>query len=416
MRTITKIKIIFLLLTIWAPADLYAQTKATTAGAAVVDVTPDKITGVNLAGYQPRKSDGLHDPITVRCVVIDDGSTKMAIVTFDLIGLYYDDIMKAVFAASDKSGIPVDNIVVHSIHTHSGPDTLGLWGGGPKTYKQKLFDGAAACVASAASHMKPVEAFFASGNVEGRNINRRHPETDNVDKTLAVMELRGLDGKAIATLVNFACHPVVLGSDNSKITADYVHYLRSKLEAERGGTSLFVSRDIGDANPPAINKEVYERKGGTFEMAESLGHALAGDVISLLKDAKSYPIDIRIAMKPLSLPIENKQFLGLARGGLIKRTIKDGAFQTKVALVDFGPAQIITFPGEALTAVGAEAAKLLPGKVKFLFGLTFDEIAYIVPPAEWDGARYEESMSVGKSTAGNLISAYTEMKESMFGK
>ncbi len=415
MRNTIRIIILLFAITV-APACTYAQTKPVMAGAAVVDVSPDKKTGVNLAGYQPRKSDGLHDPITARCVVIDDGAAKLAIVTFDLIGLYYDDIMKAVSAASVKSGVPADNILIHSIHTHSGPDTLGLWGGSPKTYKQKLIDGAAACVEDAASHLKPAEAFFASGGVEGRNINRRHPETDNVDKTLAVMELRGPDGKSVATLVNFACHPVVLGSDNPKITADFAYYLRAKLETERGGTALFVSRDIGDANPPAINKEVYERKGGTFEMAESLGYALASDVMNLLRDARSHPIHIRMVSRQLDLPIENQQFLGLAKGGLIKRTVKEGAFQTKVAFVDFGPAQIITFPGEALTAVGAEAAKLLPGNVKFVFGLTFDEIAYIVPPAEWDGTRYEESMSVGKSTAGSLIAAYTEMKESLFGK
>ncbi len=384
------------------------------AGASSVEASPAKTTGSNLAGYQPRKSDGVHDPITARCLVLDDGETKMAIVTYDLIGVFYSDIQKIASAASEVSGVPADNILIHSIHTHSGPDTMGIWGGAPKSYKKILSDATSQCLANASSSMKPATAVFASGEVEGFNINRRHPENGLPDKNLSVMELRDNDNKTISVLVNFACHPVVLGGDNPKITADYVYFARKKLEDDLGGTALFVTRDIGDANPPAIHDDVYERKEGTFEMAEKIGSGIASESEKLIKSAKLAPTKIRIVKKQIEIPVTNPQFQGLIKGGLIKRELKNGNGISAVAIVDFGPAQILTFPGEASSPLGKTASNFLPGPVKFLFGQTFDEIGYIIPLSEWDGKRYEESMSLGQGTAALLENIYAELSTSLF--
>ena len=413
-RTI-RITIIFAILFV-SFAHVPAHAGETRAGAAWVDITPVKITGVNLAGYSPRKSDGLHDPITARCAVIDDGSQQLALVAFDLIGVMYDDIAKMTADISAKTNIPADHIIIHSIHTHSGPDTMGIWGGSPKSYKARVAEGAAECVAKAAADMNPAGAFFVSGETKGFNINRRDPEKGKTDNTLAVMQFRGKDGKAIATVVNFACHPVVLGNDNLKITADYVYFLRKKLEDDRGGVAIFFSRDIGDMNPPAINKDVYERKGGTFEMAEKEGVAIAAESEKLLDGASEQPLRIRVAVKQFDLKVDNKQLLGLAKGGMLKRSVKNDAMKTAVAVVDLGPAQIATFPGEAFSGVREKADPLLPGPVKFFFSLTFDCAGYIVPQNEWNASRYEETVSTGLNTEPTLIEALSSLSDEMFRK
>ncbi|MFH1540042.1 MAG: hypothetical protein ABIH66_13900 [bacterium] len=331
-----------------------------------------------------------------------NGDTALGLVALDLLGLQYPDIVEMAGAAGEKMGIPAGNIIIHSIHTHSAPDTVGLWGGGPKGYKKKLKEGVAKCLADASAALRPAEARFASGRVEGRNINRRHPDTKKADETMAVMELAEPGGGTIATLVNFACHPVALGADSRKITADFIHYLRNRMEADRGGVSLYFSRDLGDANPPAVNEDVYDRAGGTFELARELGEALAGDAAGLLENAAGGPVDIRMSAKELAVEVENPKFMQLLKSGLMKRKVKNGAVLTAVAIVDLGPAQILTFPGEALTGVGNDVAPLLPGPHRFMFGLTYDSIGYIVPQREWDGSRYEESVSVGPSLAPAL--------------
>lgn len=393
-----------------------AQGGELMAGATVVDVSPDETVGVFLAGYGPRRSDGLHDPVTARCVVIDDGGAAVGLVALDLLGVQYPDSMEMAGAAGEKTGIPAQNIIIHSIHTHSAPDTVGLWGGGPKGYKKKLKEGVAKCLADASAGMRPAEAWFASGRVEGRNMNRRHPDTKKADETMAVMELKEPGGETIATLVNFACHPVVLGADSKKITADFVYFLRKKMESDWGGVSLYFSRDIGDANPPAVNEDVYDRAGGTFERARELGEALADDAVGLLETAVSGPVGIRMSAQKMAVKVESPKFLQLLKSGLMKRKVKNDAVRTAVAVVDFGPAQILTFPGEALTGVGDDVAPLLPGPHRFMFSLTYDCIGYIVPRREWDDSRYEESVSVGPSLAPALKEKYAEITAELFAE
>ncbi|MEW6203151.1 MAG: neutral/alkaline non-lysosomal ceramidase N-terminal domain-containing protein [bacterium] len=386
------------------------------AGAAWTNITPEKVNGVNLAGYTTRKSDGLHDPITVRCAVIDDGETKLAIAAADLLGIFYEDIQKISDVISQKTAIPTANILIHAIHTHSGPDVLGLWGGPPKGYKQKLTDGISACIADALSMMRPAKAYFASGTVDDLNINRRHYKEKSADKTIAVMRFEADNGDTIFTLVNFALHPVVLGADNLKITADYVFYFRQKIEKDIGGISLFVSRDLGDANPPPIHDDVYDRSGGTFEMAEKIGNSLADVVKTLLSDAtlSSQPDRIKIAAKEVQIPVENPRFLSFMKTGLIKRKVKNDSVTTAVAVVDLGAAQILTFPGEAVSTVREEIEPLLPGPHKFFFGLTYDAVGYIIHPVEWNDSKYEESMSLGRSFAGILKDVFAGIAEDMF--
>lgn len=408
------ISILILLIFAACQAALAGQLRA---GAAWTDISPDKVKGVNLAGYTPRKSDGLHDPITARCAVIDDGETKLAFAAADLLGLFYDDILKISNMVSRKTGIPASNILIHTIHTHSAPDTQGLWGGPPKGYKQKLAEGITECFAKASADMRPAKFIVASGDVEGFNINRRHYKEKKADETLAVMRLAGGDGGTIFTLVNFALHPVVLGADNLKMTADYVYYLRQKLEKDLGGVAIFVSRDIGDANPQPIHDDIYNRAGGTFEMAEKTGNALAESVEKLLASASPAPtVKIRITVREIRIPIENKQFLGLIKSGLIKREVKNDSAASAVAIVDLGPAQILTFPGEVVSPLRAEIEPLLPGPYKFFFGMTYDAIGYIIPEYDWNESMYEESVCPGKSLAVILKDTCAAIASEMFGK
>ena len=54
------------------------------AGVAVTDISPRP--GVELAGYphHPRPNKGVHDPLQAACLFLDDGRTKLALVTLDL--------------------------------------------------------------------------------------------------------------------------------------------------------------------------------------------------------------------------------------------------------------------------------------------------------------------------------------------
>src|SRR3954452_7875968 len=79
------------------------------AGVVKVDITPPPDTPVT--GH-PRKTSGVRDPIRAGVLLRDDGKTKAAIVTFDLIEAG-DGLVGAVREAiSSKAGRPPENVMV----------------------------------------------------------------------------------------------------------------------------------------------------------------------------------------------------------------------------------------------------------------------------------------------------------------
>jgi hypothetical protein len=68
-----------------------------------------------------------------------------------------------------------------------------------------------------------------------------------------------------------------------------------------------------------------------------------------------------------------------------------------------GSLVVATIPGEFLPKLGLDLRKAMPGKYKMIFGLTNDELGYLIPADDWrPKTEYEETMSVGKE-AGNAV-------------
>jgi hypothetical protein len=338
----------------------------------------------SLAGYGLVGSTGVHDPITARCLVIDDGSQKLAFITVDLaFGFSFSRGDPRMEEIAEKTHILPEKIFVSAIHTHAAP------GMGNTNYHAHVLDVISDSIIKADSVLEPASVYFNSGVIEGRTMNRRNPEREP-DGTVMTMQFFDANGECLATLINFACHPVILGPDNTLISADFVYYLRKRIEEEYGGTTLFFNRHAGGINPPGG----WNRSGGTFEMAEDFGVSLAEDIIAIQASANSYDIKIQ--------------------------TRRNKTGQLDIALIDFGKAQILTIPGESLSEFGNQIDDILPGPYKFYFSLTNGHIGYIVPQSEWGkctstwtSSCYEETRS-NPTFAERLEQGYREMAQEIF--
>ena len=135
------------------------------AGFGEVDVTP-AVDGkpVWLAGFgHNRKATIVHDPIMVRAVVLDDGKTKIALASVDVVGLFRDSVQRV------RRQLPgFAYVLVSSTHNHEGPDTMGLWGsnafvsGVDKEYLKTVEQGIAKAVQDAA-------AAVVAGDIDARS-------------------------------------------------------------------------------------------------------------------------------------------------------------------------------------------------------------------------------------------------------
>ena len=254
------------------------------AGTARVDITPPL--GIAHAGWGAQShegSEGIDMPLTVTALVIEqDGNVNSAgrIVILDidtcmLVERYDNAIRKAV---TELNGIPPGNQRVSYTHTHSGPIEGLSWivkgAEMVEPWFASMAPASASAVEEAIANIAPVRVDSGSGHCEV-NINRRPVGHDGkvftgrnpsgfVDHEVLVTALDDLDGTPVATLVNYACHPTIMGPENRLITPDYPGPVRKTVEGIVGGICLFLQGAAGNQGPVegfTGDTSVYRRLG-----------------------------------------------------------------------------------------------------------------------------------------------------------
>lgn len=379
------------------------------AGAAREDITPSK--RVYLAGFGPnRASRGVHDPLYARALVLKKGEVTIGLVALDLLGLWGDDVGRIKRGVKKILG---NRLVVASIHDHSAPDVIGAWGpsllglgllpyrsGVDREYLRLLRRKVVSSLWAAHRNLREARLKFASTTVEGVSVNIR--DRSRLDKELVALQLEEASGgRAIATLINYACHAEVLWSDNPLITADFPGYLCRKVEEELGGTALFFNAALGGMVTANVARDPKGKELHTFAEAERIGHTLARVVVEALRSSEPSP-DPGLSWRSaeIYIPWENWRYRWARRFGILKRKLYDGRLRTEVAVVGIGKGQMVTVPGEALPNLGWELKKAMGGQYKFILGLAGDELGYILDEQDFPRRlyAYERSMSVSRQT------------------
>lgn len=248
------------------------------AGVAETVITPP--IGTRLVGYgaRPGPSARIRDDLTATALVVDDGTTRAAVVACDLCYVHPTLLRAVRRLAAESARVPPGNVWVCCSHTHAGPLTwVGPEAGDPdRAYVAYLPHVLAGAVAAAARAMRPVRLLVGYGHatIGGDRRHRRAdgsmPQGDAVDPDVAVLRLETEDGDPLATVVNYACHPVVLGPHNMAISADYVGEMRRAVAQVTGAPCLFVQGACADVNPVANGLDDDARAvalGGTLAEA-----------------------------------------------------------------------------------------------------------------------------------------------------
>src|SRR5258708_32960631 len=88
--------------------------------------------------------------------------------------------------------------------------------------------------------MEPASIKIATGEAQGK-IAYNYYAPDLYDRRMSVIQAVSPEGKTIATLVNYAIHPEVLGNNVGILSPDMVGPLCEKIESSAGGTALFMN-------------------------------------------------------------------------------------------------------------------------------------------------------------------------------
>jgi hypothetical protein len=441
---------------------------------------------VYLAGFgHNRTAGGVHDDLYVRCLALADKSTTLVLCSADLVGLFYEDVQKIreLFAAEAPAHAW---LIVACTHVHSGPDTLGLWGPSPSQsgvnaeYLDTVEHRIAATALDAVHQARPARLEFA------RDDHPLLQQLQSVDRPPYVHDpflfaLRAIDATTstpIATLVNWSDHPEILGRANRQISADYPHSMCEYLERHLGGIALFFNGTAGKVS--ALGSDVALQDpgtgalaaDGTWRKAELFGTLLGRLAERSLKASERSKVDrISVAHATVFVPLENERFrTAIAAGvfGTRRPLYTDGKADRAVEGRNIPPLGVVSYPlgrdvetevdyvgllnGDHLIAeVATIPAEIYPELVnggitrypgadypeaapepavreyfhtryQFIFGVTNDELGYLIPKAEWDAQPpwlenrnspwYGEINSLGPDAAAAVLKMLTQLMRS----
>ncbi len=378
------------------------------AGIAVRDVTPEKFLPVS-GGMGPSepvtKKIG---KLTVRALVLENDGTRVAICSTDFLGfpsVLGDKVRSRV------QGIPAGNILIGATHNHSGPDCYGFPDASGKTacdveYLNGVCAKLAEAINEAATKLQPARVKIATGQARGKIAYNYYAEK-LYDPRCDVIQFLNAESKPIATFVNYACHPEIIGPDQKIMSPDFVGPLYDRIEERKAGTGIFMNGALGgmvtaDCRGPN-GKDVQ-----TWDECIRIGNLLADEALRIVADAPAIENPpLFCANTVIEFPIENEVMRMVVKlSPLGFKMDERGIVATQVNVINLASAQMLTIPGEALPNIGYYLKRKMHGEHNLLLGLTNDAFGYILAKVDWNSFErynYITRTSLGEMTGEILM-------------
>ncbi len=451
------------------------------AGAAEAEITPSF--PVDLLGYvrRPLAARSAYEPLmATACVFRDsDTGTTVVIIAADVVGLttLMADRIRA--RVGELVGCDPSAVLLNSSHSHAAPwpgATIKLggefddWTATELAYWDSIPDRYASVALEAVGRLEPAAVSGGVGRAEGLAVNRRERTTDGRtilgwnregvrDDSVVAIRVDGLDGApdftdGIATLVSFACHPVVIGPDYPGAGPDYVGPLRSHLShlLRPVSVTVFLQGAAGDALP----LESFRDDGAALAAADVFGTRIALEAAHAVADASPWAVEIdrsdwgsvtpislyrrrladaqptqalRSARRIVSLPLvelpppeDLERELAERRADLATRADRGESRVTmnpiryhiswlemmlaqevaggRATAIDgeiwaarIGDCAIVGAPGEIFGAIGTAVRRASPAPVTIFAGYSQGSLGYVATPDEYPHGGYEPAVS-----------------------
>jgi neutral ceramidase len=454
------------------------------AGAAEVDITPPF--PIDLLGYvrRPLAARFAYEPLmATACVFRDeDSATTVVIIAADVVGLTTPMADRIRARVGELVGCDPAAVLLNSSHTHAAPwpgATIKLggefdgWTDGELRYWESIPDRYASAALQAVGRLAPARVSGGVGEARGLAVNRRERTSDGRtilgwnrdgvrDDSVVAIRVDGLDGApltpdAIATLVSFACHPVVIGPDVEGAGPDFVGPLRDSLAANGlrpGAVTVFLQGAAGDALPLEAFRE--DEEGAALVAASNMGERIALEAHHAIIDHEPWATDIersdwgsvtpislyrrrladiqppqllRTALRIVSLPLQDlptidhlRRELGERRADLEARAVRgetritmnpvryhidwlelqlrqdaDGgratAIDGEIWAARLGETAIVGAPGEIFGAIGTAVRRRSPAPITIFAGYCQGSLGYVATPDEYPHGGYEPAVS-----------------------
>jgi hypothetical protein len=424
-----------------------AQDKVFRAGAHAQDITPVKFPISVNGGMQDRLATSAHDRLHARCLVLDDGTTKIAFAVCDscMIPREITDAAKEI--VQKKIGIPPERILISATHTHTAPTVAGVFQSDPDAdYQKFLAEKIAAGIEKAHSQLRPARIGWGVGKDSTQVFNRRwkvkpgsvllqdpfgkgtdkvrmnpgyvHPDLIEpaglIDPEVSFISVQSREGMPIALLANYSLHYVggvpALSADYFAMFAQRIQTLLGADKSEPPFVGIMSNGTSGDINNVNFSKPGPGKKE-TGEQARLVAESVAGAVFTAYKTVKHHDwIALKTAQKEIELgvrlpteeEVQRAQDIIKAAGakGLktqpqvyARETVLIAKYPAKVMVIlqaiRIGELGIVSTPCETFVAIGLEIKKKSPLQPTFTIELANGYNGYLPTPEQHALGGYE---------------------------
>ena len=465
LRTFCVLAFILLSSTVFVHAQSNAartdqgNKKVFRAGAATSNITPP-LGELIVGNYEAPPARHVHDELHARCLVLDDGTSKLVFAIVDNVGVdrrVFDAAKKRIQAAT---GIAPENMMISATHTHSATSAGGLdekrrgWNQGDPLdeYQAFLAHRIADGVQVALNNLEPARIGWGVGSLPQHLFNRRwkmktpkvnpfgvkdavvmNPGVANpdlvepagpTDPQVSFISVQSKAGRPIALLANYSLH-YVGGVPKDHISADYFGVFADRIQelfkADRQDppfVGILSNGTSGDVNN--INFRGPAEKHPPYAKMKIVAHDLANEVLRVHKSLKFVDwVPLRAAQAPLTLKVRRAtpQMVAKAKEVLTRPdTVKmihplekiyakrllqmeeEWPDQVEILLQTFriGDLGIAAVPFETFTETGLEIRQKSPFKPSFTISLANGSYGYLPTPEQHAVGGYETWITTNK--------------------
>lgn len=421
-----------------------------TAGTARACITPPL--GVHLGGcFTKPLAEFVHDDLWAKCLFLQNGDSRLALVACDLLGLDSDTRSEVLNELGRRLGLRSSELVLICTHNHSGPNSgSGVHPPIDGPYMGELAAKLVGVVMEAEAARQPALAGFAMGHLEGICMNRRirvkggrvrmnwEPIPDDeiidygpIDPDLGVIRVDSASGQPMAALVRYTCHAAVVSPEPRQISADFPGYACRMIERLWGGgaMAMFANGAFGNINhilkPAAFDAMLA---GGAssrpFEEAERVGQRVAAAALELLPgvnvgDVEVGAVESSLTLKTRRPPVatieeaeavireqQERRKAAQVRGDRAEAALaeidkiyaqhwagllRNGREEAEMLLSAFriGELGVACIPGEPFVEIGQEIKQRSPFGVTWVLGNTNGYTGYLPTRESFEQGGYE---------------------------
>lgn len=416
------------------------------AGAAVSNITPNVGSSIN-GSMQDHKIRTIHDDTFAKSIVLDDGSTRLAVVVSDLCMIYREQLDAAKQRAKEFTGIPVENMLMSATHTHSAGTACSVFQSDPDPEYLKLLEHRIAdAVIRANENLEPARIGWAVGHEPTQVFNRRwrmkpgtvitnpfggtdqvkmNPGVGNpdllepagpIDPELPVVAIQSLEGRPIALLANYSLH-YVGGTGPGEVSADYYGMFAQKMSdlmAVPGIQPPFVAI-MSNGTSGNINNIDFRggqaKPSGPYAQMKTVANTVAAeayktvqriqyhDWVPLARQHKEISVGVR---KPNQKDLERARQIMQAAEGPNMKTMEEIYARESILMSDFpdekpiilqafsiGDLAIAAIPAEVFVEIGLELKDKSPFSTTFTISLANGYNGYLPTPEHHRLGGYE---------------------------